>query len=97
MDFLYLKGKQSNKDNNHIQTIHAICKILQIQIRQKNQTNGHIYKIIDIDRKLIVRIWKANKIYYRIQVITDKITIFHIAAYRTLRIRSDSRPDTLLN
>ena len=53
--------------------------------------------VIDIDGKLIIQIWKANKIYYRIQVIMDKITIFRIAAYHTLGIRSDNRPDTLLN
>ena len=66
-------------------------------MRQRNQTNGHIYRVIDIDGKLIDRIWKANKIYYRIQVIMDRITIFRIAAYRTLGIRSDSRLDTLPN
>ena len=69
----------------------------QIQIRQRNQTNGHIYRIIDIDGKLIVQIWKTNKIYHRIQVIMDKITIFRIAVYHTLGIRSDSHPDTLPN
>ena len=66
-------------------------------MRQRNQTNGHIYRVIDIDGKLIVQIWKANKIYYRIQVIMDKIMIFRITVYRTLGIRSDSRPDTLPN
>ena len=77
--------------------MHAIRKIFQIQIRQRNQTNGHIYRVIDIDGKLTAQIWKANKIYYHIQVIMDKITIFRITAYRTLGIRSDNRPDTLLN